>query len=295
VRVFFGKVAERLLNLLPTPIFLGLIAFLLLFGGFWVFRYRPELVPAKVLLDPWFIACTLIIVFLVVAYYVVKKLSGRPKATASDCVSIWLAELEGDTKGSYLRDLKGQLEQELSQDPNLKDVVVSVYPGVIESHSEARRVGTEYNARAVVWGSIGRALDGGRLSNLKLTILGGPMNLETDVQFRSEMDFGGYEMKDVARFVAGYALLSSGMSKEAMVHFDRILDNPKPSLFELADALQFGGIASSLATQLTNDSRELLEKAKRYFTKYRGIVKSCGSVVSVTRRPSPHFLPPVLH
>lgn len=271
MKALFEKAAGRLLNLLPTPIFLGLVTLLGLYCGFWVLKYRPELVLTNILLDPWFIAGSLIIVLLVAAYYVVRHLRARPRKTAPDRIGIWLAELEGDSKGSYLRDLKGQVEQELSSDPNLKNVEVRVYPEVVNDHGEARRVGTEYNAGAVVWGNLGSGLGRGRVSNLKLTIIGGPMELQNDVQFRSEVDLGGYEMRDVARFVSGYACLSSGKSAEAMACFDRILEDPRSGLFELADALQFGGIAAFLATQLSIDSRELLEKAKRYFTEYRDL------------------------
>jgi hypothetical protein len=55
VRTLLEKASERLLGILPTPIVLALVVILLLFGGFWIFAYRPELVPTEVLLDPWFI------------------------------------------------------------------------------------------------------------------------------------------------------------------------------------------------------------------------------------------------
>lgn len=271
MRALLEKGSERLLGLLPTPIFLALVVIVIIFGGFWIFAYRPELVPTEILLDPWFIAAALVVICFVVAYYVARYVRLRPKKTGPGRVGIWLAQLEGDARGSYLRDLKGQIEQELSPDPNLKDVEVSVYPHTLDTHEEAREVGFKLNAGGVVWGSLGRGLGGGRVSNLKLTVIGGPMNLQNDVQFRSEVDLGGYEMRDVTRFVAGYALLSSGKSTEAAVHFDRILDEPRPGLFELADALQFGGIASFLATQRSANSRELLEKARRYFAKYRDL------------------------
>jgi tetratricopeptide (TPR) repeat protein len=213
----------------------------------------------------------LIVVCLVAVYYIVRYVRVRPKKTGPGRVGIWLAQLEGDSRGGYLRDLKGQVERELSPDPSLRDVEVSVYPRALDSHEEAREVGSKLNARGVVWGNLGRGLNGGRVSNLKLTVIGGPMNLQNDVQFRSEVDLGGYEMRDVARFVAGYALLSGGKPAEAVVHFDGILEDPRPGLFELADALQFGGIASFLSTQGSADSCELLEKAKGYFTKYRDL------------------------
>ncbi len=168
MKALFEKAAGRLLNLLPTPIFLGLVTLLGLYCGFWVLKYRPELVLTNILLDPWFIEGSLIIVLLVAAYYVVRHLRARPRKTAPDRIGIWLAELEGDSKGSYLRDLKGQVEQELSSDPNLKNVEVRVYPEVVNDHGEARRVGTEYNAGAVVWGNLGSGLGRGRVSNLKL-------------------------------------------------------------------------------------------------------------------------------
>ena len=211
------------------------------------------------------------VICFVIVYYVVEYVRNRPKKTESGRVGIWLARLGSDSRDGYLRDLKGQVEQELSSDPNLKNVEIRVYPKVVNDHDEARRVGAEYNASAVVWGNLGIGLDRGQVSNLKLTIIGGPMELQNDVQFRPEVDLGGYEMRDAARFVSGYALLSSGKSAEAMIHFDRILEDPRSGLFELADALQFGGIAAFLATQLSIDSRELLEKAKRYFTEYRDL------------------------
>ena len=271
LKVVFDRIIERLLSRLPTPIFLGLIAIAVLFGGFWVFTYRPDLVPIDILLDPRFVVGALIIIFFVVGYYAVQYIRHRPKKTAPDRIGIWLAQIEGDSQDSYLRDLKGQIEGELTSDSNLKNVEIRIYPEMIHNHDEARREGEALNAKAVVWGNLGEGLDGGRVSNLKLTILGGPMNLQTDVQFRSEVDLSGYEVRDVARFVAGYTLLSSGQSIEAMVHFDRILDGPEPSLFKLADALQFGGIASYLATQRSINSRDLLEKAKRYFAKYTNL------------------------
>lgn len=271
MKALLEKSIGRLIDLLPVPIFLGLVAILLLFGGFWVFTYRPELVPTDVLLNLRFIVGASIVVLSVGFYYMVRYVRARPKKTESGRVGIWLTRLEGDPRDGYLRDLKGQVEQELSPDFSLKNVEVSVYPGVINGHDEARRVGAKLNAGAVVWGNLGSGLDRGQVSNLKLTVIGGPMNLQNDVQFRSEVALAGYEMRNVARFVAGYALLSSGKSAEAMVHFDRILEDPRPSLFELADALQFGGIASFLATQLSADSRELLDKAKRYFTEYTNL------------------------
>lgn len=269
--VLLGKAMERLLGFLPKPIFLGFVAILLLFGGFWLFTYRPELVPMDVLLDPWFIAGALIVTCLVVAYYVARYIRARPKKTRPGRVGIWLAQLEGDSRGAYLRDLKGQVEQELSPDPNLREVEISVYPRVLNSHEEAKEAGSKLNARGVVWGNLGKGLSGGRVSNLKLTVIGGPMSLQNDVQLRSEVDLGGYEMRDVAKFVTGYALLSAGKPTEAAIHFDRILDDPHPGLFELADALQFGGIASFLAANESEESRDLLEKAKQYFTEYKDL------------------------
>ncbi len=266
------KAAERLLGLLPTPVFVALMAIVLLFVGVWVVEYRPEWVPTEVLLNPWFKGGALIIVCLLLAYYVARYIRARPKKTGPGRVGIWLTQLEGDSRGSYLRDLKGQVERDLSPDPNLRDVEVSVYPHALDSHEEAREAGSKLNAGGVVWGNLGRGLSGGRVSNLKLTAIGGPMDVQNDVQFRSEVDLGGYEMRDVARFVAGYALLSAGKPAEAAVHFDRILrDPPRPGLFKLADTLQFGGIASFLATQGSANSRELLEKAKRYFTEYKDL------------------------
>jgi hypothetical protein len=156
VKALLEKAIGRLLDLLPVPIFLGLVAIGLLFGGFWIFTYRPELVPTDVLLDPWFIAGTSTVVLSVGAYYVVRYVRARPKKTQSGRVGIWLARLEGDLRDQYLRDLKGQVEQELSPDPSLKNVEVSVYPGVLDGHDEARRVGAKVNAGAVVWGNLGR-------------------------------------------------------------------------------------------------------------------------------------------
>lgn len=272
MKTLLDRGSERLLGLLPTPIFLAIVAIVLIFGGFWIFAYRPEMLPTEILLDPWFITGALIVVCLVIAYYVVNYVRSQPNKTESTRVGIWLAQLGGDTHGDYLRDLKGQVERELSPAPNLRDVEVSVYPHILGSHEEAREAGSRINAGGMVWGDLGRSLGGGRVSNLKLTVIGGPMNLQNDVQFRSEVDLHGYEMRDTARFVAGYALLSAGKSVEAATHFDRILeDTPRPGLFELSDALQFGGIASFLATQRSTDSRELLERAKRYFTEYRDL------------------------
>lgn len=263
-----GSIFGRLTNLLPVPIFLGLVAIAIVFGGLWVLEYQPEKVPLEILLNPWFIAWVIFVILAVIAYYMVAYFRNRPNRTTSGYVGMWLAKLEGDIGDEYLRDLKGQIEQELSPDPSLRNVEISVYSHVLRSHDEARDVGIEVNAKAVVWGNVGKGLDERRVSNLKLTIVGGPMNLQTDVQFRSELNLVGYEMRDVVRFVAGYDLLSKGRPTEATIHFDRILSGSRPNLFELSDALQFGGIAYFLSTRESAETGPLLEKAERYFTQY---------------------------
>lgn len=265
------NIIDRILNYLPLPVFLGLIAILFVFWGLWIFEYRPESVPWEILLNPLFIAWVAFVILAVIVYYAVTYFRDRPKRTKPNHVGIWLVKLEGDTGDDYLRNLKGQIDQELSSDPTLKNVEVSIYPRPLKSHDEARDVGTSINAAAVVWGSVGKDLNDRTVSNLKLTTIVGPMNLRTDFQFRSDMDLAGYEMRDVTRFVTGYVFLSKGRPPEAAVHFDRILENPSSSLFELDDALQLGGIASLLAANESANSRDLLEKAKRYFTEYKNL------------------------
>jgi hypothetical protein len=62
VKAFPEKARGRLIDLLQVLVFLGLVAMLLLFGGFWTFTYRPELLPTDVLLELWCIAETSIAV-----------------------------------------------------------------------------------------------------------------------------------------------------------------------------------------------------------------------------------------
>lgn len=263
---------DKLVNLLPRPVFLGLVVVLGITFVFWRLETRPDALPAwGFLLNPLYIALVLIAVLAIPAYYLVSYLNRRLRPTKPGRVGMWLAEIEGDADGGYLRYLKGQVEQELSKDPALKNVEVRILSRVLGNHDEARKTGERLNAGAVAWGDVGKSLNERGVSNLKLTVIGGPMNLQNDVQFRPEVDFAGYEMRDVARFVAGYGLLSSGRPLKAAVHFDRILEDPCPGLFELSDALQFGGIACSLATRETTDSRDLLEKAERYFTQYKDL------------------------
>ncbi len=267
-----GTIWDRFVNLLPRPVFLGLAAVLGITFVFWRLETRPgTLLAYDFLRSPLYLALVASAVLAVPAYYLISHLLRRPQPTAPGRVGVWLAELEGDAERAYLRDLKGQVERELSEDSALRDVEVRLLPRVLDDHDEARKTGVSLNAGAVVWGSVGRGLDERGVSNLKLTVIGGPMDLRNDVQFRAEVDLAGYETHDVARFVTGYGLLSGGRPVEAAVHFDRILEAPRPGLFVLSDALQFGGIACFLATNETTDSRELLEKAERYFTAYRDL------------------------
>lgn len=264
------SVSDRLVNLLPKPIFYGLVAILALSLFFWAIETRLEvLLSYSFLTDPLYITLVSAVILIVILYYVVSRARARPRATQPGRVGVWIARIEGDDGDGYLRDLRGQAEQELASDPSLQNVDVSVLPREPKSHDEARDEGTWLNAAAVVWGNLGKGLDDRRVGNLKLTIVGGPMTVSNDVQFGRDVDLAGYEMRDVARFVAGYALLSNGKPAEAVVHFDRILEGERPGLFELSDALQFGGIACSLAVRESSSSSELLEKARRYFARYR--------------------------
>ncbi len=263
------SVFDRLVNLLPKPVFFGLVAITAIILFFWALETRPEVTTYGFLTKPIFITLVSAVVLNAFLYYVVSRHLARPRATKAGRVGVWLARIEGDDGGEYLRNLRGQAEQELAKDPSLRSVDVSVLPREPKSHDEAREEGTRLNAGAVVWGNLGRGLDGSRVGNLKLTVVGGPLTVNNDVQFGRDVDLSGYEMRDVARFVAGYALLSGGRPVEALVHFDRILEDHRPGLFPISDALQFGGIACSMSTLESAVSDELLEKAKRYFARYR--------------------------
>ncbi len=262
-------ILERLVGFIPKPVLLGIGALVAITFLFWVFETRPKALSYGFLLDPLYYTLVAAVILIVVLYYVVSIARARPRATKPGRVGVWLARIEGDDGGEYLRDLRGQAEQELASDPSLRNVDVSVLPREMKDHDEAREEGSRLNAGAVVWGNLGKGLDERRVGNLKLTIVGGPMKLRSDVQVGRDVDLAGYEMRDVARFVAGYALLSRGRPVEALVHFDRILEDARPGLFDVSDALQFGGIACSLATRESSDSDELLDKATRYFTRYR--------------------------
>jgi tetratricopeptide (TPR) repeat protein len=262
------SILERLIGLLPNPVFLGLAAILAVSGGFWWFETSSDTLPWDFLGNPIYIAAVIVVILAVVAYYVVRSLRRRPSPTKVNRVGLWLAKLEGDDRNEYLRNLKGQVEHELSSDSRLRNFEVRTLTRSLDTHDEARKAGTQLNAGAVVWGNIGTDLQDRKVSNLKLTVVGGSMDLRSDIQFSSNLDIARYEMSDVARFVAGYGLLSNGRSSEAVPLFDRILEDQRGRLFDFSDALQFGGIACSLATQRTTESKELLEKAQRYFTQY---------------------------
>ncbi len=263
------SVSDRLVNSLPKSVFWGLVTILAITFPFWVRETSPKILSFGFLTNPLYITLVSAVILVVVLSYIISRARARPRATKPGRVGIWLARIEGDAGGEYLRDLRGQAEQELASDPSLRDVEVSVLPRELKSHDEARDEGARLNAGAVVWGSLGKGLDDRRVGNLKLTIVGGPMTVRNDIQVGRDVDLAGYEMRDVARFVAGYALLSRGRPVEAAVHFDRILENAQTGLFDRSDALQFGAIACSLAVRESSSSGELLDKARRYFTLYR--------------------------
>ncbi len=265
----FQSISDRVINSLPGFVFWGLVAILLITVPFWARETDTRILSFGFLTDPIYVTLVSAVALNTFLFYVVSRHRARPRPTKQGRVGVWLARIEGDDGGEYLRNLRGQVEQELARDPSLRSVDVSVLPREPKSHDEAREQGARLNAGAVVWGNLGRGLDDRRVGNLKLTVVGGPLTINNDVQFGRDVDLSGYEMRDVARFVAGYALLSGGRPAEAVAHFDRILEDDRPGLFPLADALQFGGIACSLATLEGRASGELLEKAERYFTRYR--------------------------
>ena len=174
-----GTVLERLVNLIPRPVLLGLGAILALTLLFWALETRPEALSYGFLRDPLYYALVSAVILIVVLYYVISSARARPRATRPGRVGMWLAQIEGDAGGEYLRDLRGQAEQELASDPSLQDVDVAVLPRGLTSHDEAREEGTRLNAGAVVWGNLGKGLDERRVGNLKLTIVGGPWPCET--------------------------------------------------------------------------------------------------------------------
>ncbi len=264
------SIAKWVFQQLPKPIGLGFGITLLVFAAV---QYLLQISPIDTFSNRYFVIPASCVALIVLMCYALPPLYMRfvyrhLRASNTDQVGIWLAKIEGDPGDEYLRNLNGQISEELSSDGSLKEVELKIYPQTISNHKEAQNIGTRLNAKAIVWGSLGKDLQQKQVSNLKLTITEGPMRLYRDVQFRPEVGLSNYEMRNAARFTVGYALLSRGEAAEAVPHFDRILDEPSGKLFDLADAFQFGGIASLLTVQRSTESKALLEKSIKYFTRY---------------------------
>jgi hypothetical protein len=146
------KVIDRLIELLPIPVFIALI---LVIGAGWLIKEIRELPSAGALLrDPWFMIVCVATAANTLTYYASATILANSKVARfpESQRGVLVARFEADTDNKVQLQTSESLKDNVAKSPSLSDVRVSRLENLLKEGLETKTL-KDTGARLVVWGT----------------------------------------------------------------------------------------------------------------------------------------------